>query len=321
MSLEDLFGPGAGDDPGDDGRPAKEPRQPKQPREPKPPKPPREPKPTKPPKPPRERRAARQPEARTTPVPTPAAPAGAATSAPPPGPPAAPPTEERSRTPLILGIVAGVLFVAVVVALAFALTRGSSSDATPVAPPTSEAPTAQPTPTPTKTPARVPVSLEFAATGFSLVDDTGAPVFRYAWTDDAATAVTALSKAFGAEPTQRVEPGDGSHYPDYTVYQWDGFMLFDMIESAGGTPRDQYPQPSYTLFSRNRVGGIEIVAERGLTIGMSVDAVRALGPDAEIPRGNVGAIRFVFDRSRTNAAGAPQPRSTMSGAVRGRAVK
>jgi len=83
-------------------------------------------------------------------------------------------------------------------------------------------------------------------------------------------------------------------------------MLFDMIETAGGTPRAEYAQPSYTLFSRNEVGGIEMVAEQGLEIGMSVSGVRALGPDQEIPRGNVGATRFVFDQERSSAEGAPQ---------------
>ncbi|MFM9449617.1 hypothetical protein ACKI1Y_45190, partial [Streptomyces acidiscabies] len=78
------------------------------------------------------------------------------------------------------------------------------------APVTSEPPSAQPTPSPTPSATRVPVSLDFAATGFTLVDDAGDAVFRYAWADDAKKAVAALSKAFGAEPTQRVEPGDGS---------------------------------------------------------------------------------------------------------------
>ncbi|GAA3027889.1 hypothetical protein [Microbacterium dextranolyticum] len=271
MSLEDLFGAGAGDDP-----PRREPQPTREARPAREPEPPREPKPPRTPKPPRE--------------------AGSDGG-------------DGSRTPLILAIVAGVLAVAVVVTLGFALTRGGPTDADPAPPASTDTaapgtPTSSPTPSPT--PTRTPVALDFSATGFALADATGTPVFTYAWTDDAKKAVTALSAAFGAQPTQRVEPGDGSHYPDYTVYQWEGFMLFDMIETPGGTPRAQYPQPSYTLFSRNQVGGIEMVAEHGLTIGMTVDAVRALRPDVEIPRGNVGAIRFVFDTARTNAAGAPQ---------------
>lgn len=293
MSWSDLGMPDP-DDPSNasDGpaepRPEKPAKEPRPPREPKPPKPAREPRPPQPapePKPPREPR------------------------------PPKPPREPREsggggpRTPLILGIIAGILFVAVAVTLAIAFTRGGGGPAPATsAPPATTTPSTAPQPTPSasETAVTAPVALEFAGTGFSLVDESGDETFEYAWADDAADAVEALTDAFGAAPTTRVEPGDGSHYPDYTVYQWDGFMFFDMVETAGGTPRAEYAQPSYVLFSRNEVGGIEMVAERGLSIGMTVDAVRALGPDEEIPRGNVGAIRFVFDSERSNAAGAPQ---------------
>ena len=252
----------------------------------------REPKPPREPQPPREPKPA--PAPRPAPVPK------------PPREPK-PPRDSGdggSRTPLILGIIAGVLFVAVVVTLAMAFTRGSGEPAsTATTAPSTAAPSATTQPSPTETPPAVsePAALEFAGTGFSLVDDSGDPTYEYTWAGDAAAAVTQLTEAFGAAPTTRVEPGDGTHYPDYTVYQWDGFMFFDMVETAGGTPRSEYAQPSYVLFSRNEVGGITMTAERGLTIGMSIDAVRALGPDAELPRGNVGAIRFVFDRERSNA--------------------
>ena len=215
-----------------------------------------------------------------------------------------PDREPRSRTPLVLGIIAAVLFVAVVVTLAIALTRSPAATPTPTTPPATSAPTtAAPSPTPTDDPATEPVALQLTGTGFALVDEAGEEVFTYTWAGDAAAAVTALTDAFGAAPTTRVEPGDGSHYPDYTVYQWDGFMLFDMVETPGGTPRAEYAQPSYVLFSRNEIGDISLVAEHGLKIGMTVDAVRALSPDQEIPRGTVGAIRFVFDQARSNAEG------------------
>gem|GEM_PF-927989 len=217
---------------------------------------------------------------------------------------ARPDREPRSRTPLVLGIIAAVLFVAVVVTLAIALTRPPAATPTPTTPPATSAPvTTTPSPTPTADAATEPVALQLSGTGFALVDEAGDEVFTYAWADDAAAAVTALTDAFGTAPTTRVEPGDGTHYPDYTVYQWDGFMLFDMVETAGGTPRAEYAQPSYVLFSRNEIGGISLAAEHGLKIGMTVDAVRALSPDQEIPRGTVGAIRFVFDQARSSAEG------------------
>lgn len=217
------------------------------------------------------------------------------------------PREPRSRTPIVLGVVAGILLIAVIVTLAVALNRGSDEEPVPT-PTETSTPSPTPTSSPTSTPDATgePVALRFSGTGFTLVDDTDKTVFTYAWADDTTDAVAALTAAFGAEPTQRIEPGDGTHYPDYTVYQWDSFMLFDMVETAGGTARADYAQPSYVLFTRSDVGGIEMIAERGLTIGMSVAAVRALGPDQEIARGNVGATRFVFDQERSSADGALQ---------------
>lgn len=238
-------------------------------------------KPPKPPKPPREPKPAREPR----------------------GP--KPPREPGDRTPLILGIIAGVLLVAVGVTLAIALNRPSTT-----APPATTAPTAAPTtarPSPSTTPSPdavgEPVALDFSGTGFTLVDENGKTAFTFAWRDDVAGAVAALTDAFGAAPTTRVEPGDGSHYPDYTVYQWNGFMLFDMIPTPGGTTRADYTQPTYVLFSRGEVGGITLKAEHGLTIGSTIAAVQAAGPDADTPRGNVGAIRFTFDQARSGTEG------------------
>ncbi len=214
--------------------------------------------------------------------------------------------EGGSRTPLILGIVAGVLLVAVVVTLGFALTRGSST-ASPADTPSSDASTAAPTAQPSPSPSAssdavgVPVALKFGGTGFTLVDKNAKTVFSYEWRDKAADAVTELTAAFGAAPTQRVEPGDGSSYPDYTVYQWEGFLLYDMVDGTGGAQRATFTQPSYATFSRNEVGPISMTAEHGLKIGSPVTAVRAAGPSQEVPRGNVGSIRFIFDQSRSSA--------------------
>ncbi|WP_431803509.1 hypothetical protein [Microbacterium sp. bgisy203] len=243
-----------------------------------------------------------EPSGNETPAPKPAKQPTPPKEPKPPRTPKQPGSGGGSRTPLILGIIAGILLIAVIVTLAIALTR-PSGDAQPApAPPTSEPGTASPAPTPTATATDEvgpPTAMTFSGTGFVLTDEDGDEVFTYAWRDDAQDAVDALTEAFGAAPTQRVEPGDGTHYPDYTVYQWDGFLLFDMIESTGGATRDTYPQPSYVLFSRNEVGGIAMEAEHGLEIGMPIAAVRAAGPDQEIPRGNVGAIRFVFDQERS----------------------
>ncbi len=280
MSWADLGVPEPGDDaPDSPDSPAATPKEPRAPRPPKPPKEPREP------KPPREPREPKEPK--------------------PPKEPRSDGGNGGSRTPLVLGIIAGILLVAVVVVLAIALTRTTPA-ATPGQTPAASTAPAEETPSASATPApdavSAPVALDFSGTGFTLVDDKDRTVFTFGWRDDTADAVAALTEAFGAAPTQRVEPGDGSHYPDYTVYQWDGFMLFDMVESPGGTLRADYAQPTYVLFSRNEVGGIALKAEHGIAIGSTVADVRAAQPDQEIPRGNVGAIRFVFDQARSSTA-------------------
>ncbi|MFT4051024.1 MAG: hypothetical protein QM677_02100 [Microbacterium sp.] len=258
-------------------KPAREPKPATPPREPKPAKPPREPKPPKPPKAPK---------------------------------PPKPPREPGSRPPILLLAIVAVLIVAVAATLAVALTRESDDTATSAetsTPTASAATSAAPSPTPTPSDTiGEPVTLAFSGTGFTLEDAAGREVLAFAWRDDVAEAVTALSAAFGAEPTQRVEAGDGSSYPDYTVYQWDGFALYDMVDGTGGASRTDYTQPTYVLFSSNEVGGIELVAEHEIAMGVTVDALRAQSPDVEIPRGNVGAIRFVFDQARTSGGTAPQ---------------
>jgi hypothetical protein len=98
-------------------------------------------------------------------------------------------------------------------------------------------------------------------------------VFTYQWRDKVDGAVAALTKAFGAAPTQRVEPGDGTSYPDYTIYQWDGFCSTTWSTAPGRAARD-FTQPSYATFSRNEVGEIRLTAEHGIAIGATVDAVR-----------------------------------------------
>jgi len=275
MSWADLGLPDAPEPSGNE-TPAPRPR-----REPKPPKelkPPKEPKAPREPRPPRDGRG------------------GGGTGGDGDG---------RSRTPLILGIIAGVLLIAVIVTLGFALTR-APSDADATTPPTVEpttAPTTRPTPTPTPSSDEVgdPVAVRFAGTGFTIVDENDKTVFAFQWRDKVEGAVTALTKAFGAPPTQRVEPGDGSSYPDYTVYQWNGFLLYDMVDGTGGAQRATFTQPSYATFSRNEVGPLAMTAEHGIAIGSPVAAVRAAGPNQEIPRGSVGAIRFVFDLARSSA--------------------
>lgn len=266
MSLEDLFGP----QPDEPERPAgREAREPRPPREPKPP---REPRPSREPRPPREPR-------------TPGGGGG-------------------SRTTLILGIVAGVLAVAVIAVVGFALTRPSDSaqpatSAPAVSTDDASVPASTPAPTPSPTSTAAATGVAFSATGFTLTAGTGQP-FTYRWADEPAAAVAALTAAFGAPPTQRTQAGDGSTLPDYTVYTWNGFSLFEMVPTATLTRAD-FSQPAYALFTSNEVGGVPITAEFGVKIGMSAAEVRALtpAPASETPRPS-GSIRFAFDPQRSS---------------------
>jgi len=218
-------------------------------------------------------------------------------------------TATRDRTPLVLGIIAGVLLIAVIITLAIALNRpgpqapAAPDDASspPAADQSPEVPDAE---DPTETDAPAPTGVELTARGFTVRDDAGLEVAAYGWSDDIQTAVTALSAAFGAQPTERTEAGNGTTYPDYTVYQWPGFALYDMVPLPDGPSRDEYSQPSYLRYTANTVGGVAITAEFGLEIGMPVDAVRAIGPDREQERGS--GIRFVFAADRSaNVGGEP----------------
>lgn len=269
MSLEDLFGPQP-DEPerpaGREGREQRAPREPRPAREPKPPREPRQP------KPPREPR-------------TPGGGGG-------------------SRMTLILGIVAAVLAVAVVAVVGFALTRPSdSAQPAPSAPsvPTDDAsvPASTPSSTPSPTTTAAATGVAFSATGFTLTSASGQP-FTYRWADEPTAAVAALTAAFGAPPTQRTQAGNGSTLPDYTVYAWNGFSLFEMVPTATLTRAD-FSQPAYALFTANEVGGVPVTAEFGLKIGMSAAEVRALtpAPASETPRPS-GSIRFAFDPQRSS---------------------
>lgn len=203
---------------------------------------------------------------------------------------------QRSRTPVVLGIIAGILFIAVVVALTLLLTRPAPTQS---AAPTDPAPAAPGAPQEPEEPA--PASeLRLAAAGFSLVADDGSTLLDYTWAGDAAQAVAVLTDAFGAAPTTRVQEGDRTHYPDYTVYEWDGLLFLDMIE-GDGKPRGEYMQPSYVYVLANAVGDVAIVPEFGLAIGLTADEVRTLGPDEEWDQRDDGwTLEFLFARERSS---------------------
>ncbi len=219
-------------------------------------------------------------------------------------------SQPRDRTPIVLGAIAGVLAVAVAITLTIALTRpgaetppaSTPDSSTPAAPASGSTDDTDESPEPAETPATEAAGVALSSTGITIRDDAGESLYTYGWGDDAAAAVAALSDAFGAQPAERTEAGNGTTYPDYTVYQWPGFALYDMVPIEGGKSRGEYSQPSYLRYTANTVGDVAITTEGGIQIGATVDAVRALGPDDEQERGS--GIRFVFGES-SFAGGVP----------------
>lgn len=216
----------------------------------------------------------------------------------------------RRRNLVFALIAAGVLVVAGAVALVLAL---SQSAPTTVPTPTASATTATvapsesstPTPTPTVT-AEAGGELALGAEGFELTADGETVSFR--WADDPTEAVAALTTAIGSEPVEDLQEGDGSHFPDYTVWSWPGLEFGSMVETPDGKPRSEYNAPAWVRFSANEVGGVDVIAEFDLAIGMSVDEVRAAGPDEEFASPYEDGPRFIFadDRSFTSEDD-PQP--------------
>ncbi|WJM15868.1 hypothetical protein [Microbacterium arborescens] len=212
-------------------------------------------------------------------------------------------TTATSRRPLIvLSIVAGVLLVVAAVVVFLLTQRDSAPAAAPSSPaPTSATPAPTPTPTPTTTPtdaAPLAAEIVMAATGFTIVADDGSTLLEFRWRDEVGPAVAALTEAFGMEPGLGVYPGDGNHFPDYTIYDWAGFTLYDMVVAPGDKPRDEYGIPTRAAITANAVGGVALTPEFGLAIGMDLEAVRAAGPDEESEFRD-GGLRFSFEIERT----------------------
>lgn len=211
----------------------------------------------------------------------------------------------RPRNLIPLLTLAGVLAIAVVVAIVLMLNRMPAPAAAPGAgspsPEASGASEAAPTPTETEAETEAPTASEvvLGADGFTIVADDGSELYAYGWRGDADAAVAALTDAFGAEPSESIYEGDGTHFPDYTSYTWDGFTYFDMIPTEGGKSRDEYFVPSYVTVTGADVSGVAVTPEFDLAIGLTADEVRALGPDREVEMSD-GEPRFFFAIDRIN---------------------
>jgi len=207
-------------------------------------------------------------------------------------------TSRPRRTPLVLGIVVGLLAVAVAIALVIAANRGPAESDPP--PPSTPAP-APTTPAPaTSTPATPTVAeVAFEERGFVLRAEDGSEVFTFRWEHEPSEVIAALSDAFGAEPAVGFIAGDGSHYPDYTLWEWPGFTLAGMVETEDGKPREEYARPSFVSLTANSLGEISLTPEFGLRVGMSADEARTSAPDLEEDlREYDGGVQFVYGMDR-----------------------
>ena len=201
------------------------------------------------------------------------------------------------RLPMILGAIAGVLLIAVIIALTVYLQRptGAAPAASPTTAPSSDT-AAAPTPTPSATETAEAASrLELSGTGFTLRTEDGTE-FTHVWADEAAPAVAALTDFFGTAPEEDFVNGDSERWA-YDVYVWDGFRFYDVFLSPGSKPRDQIPAPTYAAITGAAGDDVELVDEFGITVGDTLDTVRALGPISETTSPE-GAVRLIFGADR-----------------------
>lgn len=228
-------------------------------------------------------------------------------------------TSSRRRM-IVWGIIAGAALVVAVLVI-FLLTQRYSAVAeteqtpTPVVS-TAITPTMPASPAP-PTPSEVaPRAAEvvLAATGFTIAAADGSSMLEFVWRDEVAPIVTALTDAFGAEPALSVSYGDTTHFPDYTMYDWGGFRLYDMIATEDGKSRDEYSIPTWVTISANEVNGVAIVPEFDLAIGATAEEVRALGPDDETSFPG-GELRFFLEIERTDFLSPDGPVTELSYSV------
>lgn len=209
------------------------------------------------------------------------------------------------------------IIVAIVLSRPPEITAGTpspSASTTPRNPTPSPIPTATPTTTQASTPTPRPTSesstIVLGAEGFILDSADDSAAFTFAWSDDPTEAVAALTEAFGVEPNIGLQEGDGTHFPDYTLWRWSSFQLASMVEEPGSKSRTEYSAPAWVEFSSNFVGDVEIRAEFGLAIGTTVAEARAAGPDDEFPMSPGDELRLIFaeDRSISSSDHERRPR-------------
>ncbi len=223
-------------------------------------------------------------------------------------------SRNERATVITLASVAGALLVAIVVVLVIYLVQSatrsdeasapaSSAESTPSAPAAPPPAPAPSTPVPSE-PAVEAAEVSVTGTGFTIADTSGQTTFTHEWADESAPAVAALTELFGTAPTDDFQNGDSENYA-YDIFVWPGFRLYDVRLGEGNRPRPEVPAPTFVSYDANTVGEARITDEFGLEIGMTADAVRALGVDVAstggpaLVVGGPGRNTFYQDGSRS----------------------
>lgn len=207
--------------------------------------------------------------------------------------------EPDRRTPLILGIIAGVLAVAVVIAFVLLLTRPSGAQPAAEDPPPGQSAPQEPAeeqPTPEETEEAAPPSeLALNGLGLTITQADGTEV-THAWADDPDAAIAALTELFGTEPTEDFQNGDAENWA-YDIYIWDGFRFYDVFLGDGGRSRSEVPAPTFVSITGPTPGEVGIVDEFGVSVGDTMDEVRALDPTDEVKLSD-GRVRLALGKGR-----------------------
>lgn len=187
----------------------------------------------------------------------------------------------RTRLGLLPAAVIAVLM------LAACVPAGSNSGSTP-SPGAPADGTSAPTSAPTDDPVPQASDVVIEAERFAVLDDEGAVLLEFAWADDPTTIVADLEEVFGAAPETSLTPGDGSHFPDFDVYRWEGFSL--SIARLGDRPRAEYFLPAGVMARTATVGDIRIRTNGGFGVGSTVSELLAAGVPVQEPAYEGGTL-------------------------------
>ncbi|WP_353810435.1 hypothetical protein [Agromyces sp. SYSU T00194] len=106
--------------------------------------------------------------------------------------------------------------------------------------------------------------ISLSSTGFQILGAKGEPSFAFEWADESEPAISALTEAFGQEPTVTSSVGSGSHLAAYDIYTWSGFVFrVANLEE----PKPDFYLLTHVTFTAESALGVRLVAPLGLSVG------------------------------------------------------